>query len=263
MKPETGWSSLIRAGLLTTGLLGAVQFGLLMVSRPAQAQVTESARKALAQPATAGQFLPSLAEFDRLFPHRLPFYTYQGFVEAVTAFPAFAASGDATLRRQEMAAFLANIAHESDELKAVREYNQANYDKYCSTENGLQCAPGQQYYGRGPIQLSWNFQYLAAGQAIGLDLWADPDRVARDPKVAWQTAIWYWMNQNGPNTMPAHQAMVQGHGLGGTIRSINGVLECDQPASNAHAAKQLARRAMFYRQAVGLFGVPPGGKLGC
>ncbi|MCV2352291.1 chitinase [Paucibacter sp. Y2R2-4] len=243
---------MIRAALLVSGLLGGLQAGLLVSSAHAE--------KRQADPV---QFLPSPAQFDALFPDRLPFYTYEGFVRAVSAFPAFAASGDATLRRQEMAAFLANIAHESDELKAVREYNPANHDKYCSTEKGQHCAPGQQYYGRGPIQLSWNYQYLAAGQAIGLDLWGNPDLVARDPKVAWQTAIWYWMNQNGPNTMPAHQAMLEGHGLGGTIRSINGALECDQPASNVHAAEQIARRAMFYRRAVQLFGVPPGEKLAC
>ncbi|MEJ6007647.1 chitinase [Paucibacter sp. AS339] len=256
-------SPMIRAVLLVSGLLGGLQAGLLVSSARAEAQIQGKEQAAEKRQTERSQFLPSPAQFDVLFPDRLPFYTYEGFVRAVSAFPAFAASGDATLRRQEMAAFLANIAHESDELKAVREYNQANYDKYCSTQNGQQCAPGQQYYGRGPIQLSWNYQYLAAGQAIGLDLWANPDLVARDPKVAWQTAIWYWMSQNGPNTMPAHQALVEGHGLGGTIRSINGALECDQPASNVHAAEQIARRAMFYRRAVQLFGVTPGEKLAC
>ncbi len=209
------------------------------------------------------QFLPTQAQFEQLFPQRIAFYSYEGFVQAVRSFPAFAGSGTATLRRQEMAAFLANIAHESDELKAVREYNSANHDKYCSLEAGQTCAPGQQYYGRGPIQLSWNYQYLAAGNAIGIDLWADPDRVARDPKVAWQTALWYWMNQIGPGTMTPHQAMVGGAGFGETIRSINGALECGKPA-DSYAGKQVARRIDFYQRASAKFEVAAGDdKLGC
>ncbi|MCV2370495.1 chitinase [Roseateles oligotrophus] len=216
----------------------------------------------VAAPPKDAQFLPSQAQFEMLFPQRIDFYSYEGFVQAVRSFPAFAGSGSDVQRRQEMAAFLANIAHESDELKAVREYNQANYDKYCSLEAGQTCAPGQQYYGRGPIQLSWNYQYLAAGRAIGLDLWADPDRVARDSKVAWQTALWYWMNQNGPGSMTPHQAMVNGAGFGETIRSINGALECGQPV-DSYAGKQVARRIDFYQRASAKFEVTPGVKLGC
>ena len=212
--------------------------------------------------AEAAQFLPTQTQFEQLFPQRIDFYSYEGFVQAVRSFPSFAGAGSEAQRRQEMAAFLANIAHESDELKAVREYTLANHDKYCSLEAGQTCAPGQQYYGRGPIQLSWNYQYLAAGKAIGLDLWADPDRVARDPKVAWQTALWYWMNQNGPGTMTPHQAMVSDAGFGETIRSINGALECGQPA-DSYAGKQVARRIDFYQRASQKFEVEPGRKLGC
>ena len=40
---------------------------------------------------------------------------------------------------------------------------------YCDTSSCVPCAPGQQYYGRGPIQLSWNYNYKAAGDAIGFD----------------------------------------------------------------------------------------------
>lgn len=234
-----------------TSLLALLLGACAQPEKPAVAEVAEQA-----------QFLPCEAQFEQLFPQRLPFYSYAGFVAAARSFPGFAAAGSAELRRQEMAAFLANIAHESDSLQAVREYNRANYDHYCSVERGQRCAPGQQYYGRGPIQLSWNYQYLAAGQALGEDLWADPDRVAREPKLAWQTAIWYWMSQPGPATIPAHQAMVAGAGFGASIRAINGALECDKPADSP-AAQQIARRIDFYRRAAALFKVPPGPRLSC
>lgn len=213
-------------------------------------------------PAPARQFLPSEAQFNTLFPMRLPFYSYAGFQAAVRAFPAFAAEGGAERQAQEMAAFLANLAHESDSLQALREYNQANYDHYCDPARPPGCAPGRQYYGRGPIQLSWNFNYAEVGRVLGVDLWSDPDLVVREPKIAWETALWYWMTQVGPGRMSPHQAMVSGAGFGETVRSINGVVECDKP-QDAQAQAKLARRADFYRRAAALFQVPVGERLGC
>ncbi|MEH0166266.1 chitinase [Roseateles microcysteis] len=207
-------------------------------------------------------FLPSLAQFDQLFPRRLAFYSYEGFTEAVRQTPGFAAWGSAQQRAQEMAAFLGQIAHESDQLRAQREYRKENWDHYCRKTDVFGCAPGQQYYGRGPIQLSWNYQYKAAGDYLGLDLWADPDRVARDSTVAWRTALWYWMSQTGEAPRSAHQALRQGEGFGATTRAINGPLECDKP-DDADARRKNQRRIDYYKHASALFGVPVLHPLGC
>lgn len=207
-------------------------------------------------------FLPTRAQFDTLFPERIAFYSYEGFVEAVRRTPGFADWGDATQRRQEMAAFLGQIAHESDQLRAQREYKRENWDKYCRSDARLGCAPGQQYYGRGPIQLSWNYQYKAAGDFLGIDLWSDPDRVARDSTVAWRTALWYWMTQPGESTQTSHAAIRSGAGFGATTRAINGPLECDKPADTDARRKNAARTA-YYQRASELFGVPLMHPLGC
>ncbi len=214
------------------------------------------------EPAATAPFVPTAAQFERLFPGRLPFYTYDGFVAAVRAMPGFASTGPDSVRRREMAAFLAQIAHESDSLRALREYAKEHWDHYCNPREAGGCAAGRQYYGRGPIQLSWNFQYRAAGQAIGVDLWAEPDLVASDPKIAWQTAVWYWMTQPGPGRMTAHEANIGGFGFGETTRSINGALECDKPG-DADVQRKLARRIAFYRAAAALFEVDPGDRLAC
>lgn len=212
---------------------------------------------------TAGSpFLPSRAQFDTLFPERIAFYSYEGFVEAVRQTPGFASWGSEAERRQEMAAFLGQIAHESDQLRAQREYRRENWDKYCNEAWAPGCAPGRQYYGRGPIQLSWNYQYKAAGDFLGIDLWSDPDRVARDSTIAWRTALWYWMTQPGESELPAHAALRGGAGFGATTRAINGPLECDKPA-DPDARRKNARRAEFYRHASLLFGVPLLHPLGC
>jgi len=210
----------------------------------------------------ADAFIPSRAQFDRLFPDRIDFYTYEGFAAAVRETPGFAAHGSARARRQEMAAFLAQISQESDQLRAQREYRRENWDHYCLRDAPAGCAPGQQYYGRGPIQLSWNYQYKRAGDFLGLDLWADPDRVARDATVAWRTALWYWMTQPGESSASAHMALRAGAGFGATTRAINGPVECDRPA-DADAQRKQRRRSDFYKDASALFGVPPLHPLGC
>ena len=64
----------------------------------------------------APRFVVGEAQFERMFPDRDPFFTYDGLVEATAAYPAFAQTGSRTTRKQEAAAFLANISHETGGL---------------------------------------------------------------------------------------------------------------------------------------------------
>ncbi|MEO3930457.1 glycoside hydrolase family 19 protein [Micromonosporaceae bacterium B7E4] len=196
----------------------------------------------------AGEGTPPLgeAQFDAMFPSRNYFYTYAGLVDAMAKFPAFAGTGDEETRKREIAAFLANVDHESGGLAHLEEINRDAWGTYCDPGQPYGCPAGQPaYHGRGPIQLSWNYNYKDAGDALGLDLLNNPDLVKNDPDVAWQTAIWYWMNRAGPGTMTGHSAITGGSGFGETIRAINGALECgggrpDQVQSRVDAYKRLA-----------------------
>ncbi|WP_367318360.1 glycoside hydrolase family 19 protein [Streptomyces sp. HUAS ZL42] len=204
-------------------------------------------------------FVVSEAQFNQMFPSRNSFYTYGGLTAALSAYPAFANTGGDTVKKQEAAAFLANVSHETGGLVYIVEQNTANYPHYCDWSQSYGCPAGQSaYYGRGPIQLSWNFNYKAAGDALGIDLLHDPYRVERDSAVAWKTGLWYWNTQTGPGTMTGHNAMVNGAGFGQTIRSINGSLECDgkNPA-------QVQSRVNAYQQFAQILGVNPGGNLYC
>ncbi|MFJ3925974.1 glycoside hydrolase family 19 protein [Streptomyces sp. NPDC090022] len=204
-------------------------------------------------------FVVSEAQFDQMFPNRNPFYTYNGLVAALSAYPGFANTGDDTTKRREAAAFLANVSHETGGLVHIVEQNTANYPHYCDRNQPYGCPAGQAaYYGRGPIQLSWNFNYKAAGDALGLDLLGNPYLVERDPAVAMKTALWYWNTQNGPGTMTAHAAMVNGAGFGETIRSINGALEC-----NGGNPAQVQSRIADYQRFTQMLGVSPGANLSC
>lgn len=204
-------------------------------------------------PGTPSGFVVSEAQFNQMFPSRNPFYTYSGLTAALSAYPGFANTGSDTVKRQEAAAFLANVSHETGGLVYVVEQNTANYPHYCDTGKPYGCPAGQSaYYGRGPIQLSWNFNYKAAGDALGIDLLGNPYLVEQNASVAWKTGLWYWNTQNGPGTMTAHNAMVNGAGFGETIRSINGSLEC-----NGGNPAQVQSRIDRYRAFVQILGTTP------
>ena len=59
------------------------------------------------------------------------------------------------------------------------------------------CASGKTYHGRGPMQLSWNYNYEPAGRALGVDLLAEPERITQDPDLAFSTAMYFWMSPRG------------------------------------------------------------------
>jgi predicted chitinase len=201
-------------------------------------------------------FVVSEALFNQMFPSRIAFYNYQGLIAALSAYPAFATAGGDTVKRQEAAAFLANIDHESGGLRYVREINTANWNSYCSSGN---CG-GRQYYGRGPTQLSWDYNYRAAGDALGIDLLGNPDLVATDSAIAWKTAIWFWMTQRSAAPRTPHEAMVQGAGFGETIRAINGGIECN---ASGLGNQQMRARVDKYLEFTRLLGVPAGNNLTC
>lgn len=210
-------------------------------------------------PTNPGGFVVTESMFNQMFPSRNSFYTYSGLISAMNSFPAFAKTGSETIRRQEAAAFLANAHHETGGLVHIVEQNQANYPHYCDWGQPYGCPAGQAaYYGRGPIQLSWNFNYKAAGDYLGIALLTNPWLVQNDSSVSWRTALWYWMTQNGPGTMNAHSAMVNSRGFGETIRSINGSIEC-----NGGAPAAVQNRVTKYQQFVQLFSTTAGGNLYC
>ncbi|CAN1142548.1 Chitinase 5, partial [Linum perenne] len=111
------------------------------------------------------------------------------------------------------------------------------------------CAPGKQYFGRGPLQLTWNYNYGPCGRANRFDGLKNPEIVARNPVVAWKTALWYWMKNVRP---------VVGSGFGATIRAINGALEC-----NGKNPAAVNARVKYYEDYCKRFKVAPGPNLRC
>jgi chitinase len=209
----------------------------------------------------------SEAQFNAWFPNRNGFYTYQGLVNGTAPFPDFVNSSDMTLRKREAAAFLANMWQESDQLRAINEYNTANYCSYCDGSRSYGCPAGScNYYGRGPMQVSWNFNYKMAGDWLGIDLLNNPGLIASDSQIAWKTAVWYWMTQFGPGGAygNCHDAMMNSNGSGGmgaTIGHINGSVECPSLGGGNTAARD--NRVNYYRYFCDQLGVSYGNNISC
>nr|AUN87456.1 chitinase [Camellia fraterna] len=152
--------------------------------------------------------------FDVMLPYRNigsdieDFYTYDAFITAAKSFPTFATTGDTDTCKRELAAFFGQTSHQTTCGAPSQPfvYGYCHVEQvspigdYCNQESETQwpCAPGKQYYGRRPIQLSYNYNYGQAGEALGLDLLNNPDLVATDPVISFKTALWFWMTTQLP-----------------------------------------------------------------
>ncbi|KAG2326706.1 hypothetical protein Bca52824_009434 [Brassica carinata] len=174
------------------------------------------------------------------------FYTRDSFISAANTFPNFANS----VTRREIATMFAHFTQEVGYFCYIEEINGASQN-YCDDRNFPQypCAPGKLYYGRGPIQLSWNYNYAQCGQSLSVDLLRQPELVSSNPTLAFRTALWFWVNNVRP---------VLNQGFGATIRAINGNLEC-----NGRSPDKVNARISYYRDYCGQLGVDPGPNLSC
>lgn len=128
------------------------------------------------------------------------------------------------------AAFLAQLAHESAELRRTQENLNYSWERlrkvfprYFRTDaeaqsydrqaervanrvyanrmlNGDETSgDGWRYRGRGPIQVTGRENYRKCGQALGMNLESDPDRML-DPTVGCLAAAWFW-HSRGLNSL--------------------------------------------------------------
>lgn len=91
------------------------------------------------------------------------------------------------------AAFLAQLAHESAELRYMEEIaSGAAYEGRKDLGN-TQPGDGKRYKGRGPIQLTGRANYQKYGDLLGLDLINDPT-IAATKEVGFRIAGLYWQS---------------------------------------------------------------------
>uniref|UniRef100_A0A453TAY4 chitinase n=1 Tax=Aegilops tauschii subsp. strangulata TaxID=200361 RepID=A0A453TAY4_AEGTS len=180
------------------------------------------------------------------------------------AFPGFGTTGSTDTRKREVAAFLAQTSHETTGGWATAPDGAFAWG-YCFKQER-----GKSYYGRGPIQLSHNYNYGPAGRAIGVDLLRNPDLVATDPTVSFKTAMWFWMTAQAPK--PSSHAVITGQwspsgtdraagrvpGFGVITNIVNGGIECGHGQDS-----RVADRIGFYKRYCDILGVGYGDNLDC
>jgi len=140
--------------------------------------------------------------------------------------------------RLRMAAFIAQVGHESGQLRYVREIwgptsQQLGYEGRADLGNTVK-GDGSKFRGRGLIQITGRANYAACGEALGLDLISKPELLEL-PQWAAASAAWFWKS-NGLNTLADNGEFVK------ITRRINGGLigQADRQALYDRALKVLA-----------------------
>jgi predicted chitinase len=148
------------------------------------------------------------------------------------------------------AAFLAQLAHESGQLRFMEEIwgptsAQRRYEPVTSLSRTLgntQPGDGFRFKGRGPIQLTGRANYQRFGGLLGLDLVGNPP-MAATPEVAFRIAGLFWQNK-GLNQLADQQNFRE------ITRRING------------GFNGLQDRLNFYARAKSVLGVASGAPAG-
>ena len=139
---------------------------------------------------------------------------------------------------KRVAAFIAQIGHESGQLKYVKEIwgptaAQARYEGRKDLGNTV-AGDGPKYRGRGLIQITGRANYMACGEGLGLDLIKQPELLER-PQHACMSAAWFWATKGLSTLADAGQ-------FDRITRCINGGQNgaADRQVLHARALKVLA-----------------------
>ena len=108
----------------------------------------------------------------------------------------------------EMAAFMSECAHESDNFKSLEEYSSGEQYEGRKDLGNIYPGDGPRFKGRGFIQITGRWNYTEATKWINklltklsipnrIDLVQNPKMVAQ-PTAAALVSLWYWENRSKP-----------------------------------------------------------------
>ncbi|MFA5046359.1 MAG: chitinase [Paludibacter sp.] len=282
-----------------------IRLGLILIfTMYCNAQLVSQTKVALRQSLnvhhkSAVSLYLNAAKWNDLFPNRqgrnpknlnkhgADFYSFKAFIIAAGAFPDFI-SGDQHTQKRELAAFLANIAQETSGgwadapggyfkwgLYFVNERQDSLKNNYAdNSKKNYPPVAGKSYFGRGPKQLSWNYNYGQFSEAwFGSkdSLLQHPEWLAKDPVLSFASAIWFWMTPQFPK--PSCHYIMTGHwkptdndlqkgrvpGFGATVNVINGGVECGTGTD----LEKTTYRYRYYQYFCNYFQVAPGENISC
>lgn len=148
----------------------------------------------------------SQATWDSIFPNADSFYTYDGFIRAVSRWPYFCGeANDADVDdddldafwynscKVELATFLAHARYHSEDLTLLENSNNNSQWSQFAAVSGVS------YVGRGPFMINWNGDYgrhsahqypSLYGKQVFLD---NPELVLADDESAFFYSLWFYM----------------------------------------------------------------------
>jgi predicted chitinase len=110
------------------------------------------------------------------------------------------------IKGNELAQFMAQVAHETQNFKHMTEVGSKEYfkrydPKYSPKKakilGNTEIGDGERFRGRGFIQITGRDNYRRAGKDLNLPLEQQPN-LAAQPDVAAKIAVWFWKNKVKP-----------------------------------------------------------------
>ncbi|WP_439611519.1 glycoside hydrolase family 19 protein, partial [Reyranella sp.] len=95
-----------------------------------------------------------------------------------------------------IAAFVAQLAHESAEYRYMQELADGSAYEGRADLGNVQPGDGPRFKGHGPIQITGRDNHRACGRYLGLDLEREP-RLLTEPRYGTAAAVWFWTIGNG------------------------------------------------------------------
>jgi putative chitinase len=96
----------------------------------------------------------------------------------------------------QKAHFLAQIAHESGELRYTEELASGEDYEDRRDLGNTQPGDGPRFKGRGLIQLTGRTNYTNFMKDSGVDVVSNPQQVATNPDLAVRVSCWFWQKHN-------------------------------------------------------------------
>jgi len=130
--------------------------------------------------------------------------TWQKYMDSIDrvaeqSYPEFLNGADPSNNQRELCSFLNIINWETDFMTFEEALCAGGgHGKKCDyIDYTVNYTQGKQYYGRGPKQLSWNYNYEAFSQSYFGDsrLLDRPELVLEDYDVFWGSSMWFWMSE--------------------------------------------------------------------
>jgi hypothetical protein len=206
-------------------------------------------------------------QYNTIFPNKLPTYPYASFVKSAMAFPFLCGENGETLNmcKKEFATMFAHWWQETLGLSvdsetgcgvAGQDCQYVAKTSYFYDERVSAADPDHQYFGRGPKQLSYNYNYGHFSWDFFNDMrfLENPYLLLSDQykNVIFMSAFWFYMTPYSqkpsmhdvvtgiwqPNALDTAQHIASG--FGATTSIINGGIECGKGDETVQSHNRIA-----------------------